>query len=416
MSLSIDLTGVQAAQTNIDTIGNNISNVSTASFKSSSVHFSDLYTSSLTGAANSGGVPGQGVTAANISQLFTEGSLSQTGNPLDTAITGNGFFQVKTSTGLAYTRDGAFQVDADGYLITHSGAQVIGFAPAPASSTTAINGSLQAIQISTAAITPVATSSLALGVNLPATDTPINTTTTPFSITNANSYNESTSTPINDSLGVTQNLTTFYTQVAGSGTPNQWQTHYELTTSSGTLIASGSGPTLTFNSGGQLTSGNGTISISNLPDGAAALSIAVDYKGSTLSDQAFAVGSVDTDGRSGGQFTGLAIASDGDVIGQYSNGATQSFGHIALAGFANPQGLTPISGNMWQASQASGTPSLGLPSSGGLGQLESGAIEGSNVDLSAELVNLIAAQQAYQANVQGINIEQQNIQRLLQVQ
>ena len=415
MSLSIDLSGVQAAQSNIDTIGNNIANVSTNAFKSSSVHLSILYVASLIGAASNGGNPGQGVLGGSISQLFTEGSLQQTGNPLDTAISGNGFFQVKTDSGLAYTRDGAFQIAANGDLVTHSGAQVIGYAPPPAGST-ATTGALQPITISTADIAPVATSSLKLGVNLPVTDTPIDTTAAPFSTANASSYNESTSTQINDSLGVSQTLTTYFTQVSGSGTPNQWQTHWQLTSSDGTAVASGAGPTLTFNSGGQLSSGSGTISVSNLPDGAATLNIAVDYAGTTLSDQAFAVTSLNSDGRNGGQFTGVSIGSDGTVTGQYSNGETQSFGQIALANFANPQGLAPLSGNIFQETQASGKPAIGTPATGGLGVLQSGAVEGSNVDLSSELVNLIAAQQAYQANVQGINVEHQNVQRLLQIQ
>src|SRR5215813_9992711 len=191
MSLAIDLTGVQAAQSNIDTIGNNISNVATNTFKSSSVHFSNLYASSLSGAAGSAGTPGQGVMVGNISQMFTEGALQQTGNPLDTAITGNGFYQVKTSNGIAYTRDGSFQIAANGDLVTQTGAQVIGYAPPPSGST--VDGALQPIHISTADIAPVATSSLTTALNLPATDAPINTTTTPFSVSNTKSYNETTS-------------------------------------------------------------------------------------------------------------------------------------------------------------------------------------------------------------------------------
>jgi flagellar hook protein FlgE len=104
------------------------------------------------------------------------------------------------------------------------------------------------------------------------------------------------------------------------------------------------------------------------------------------------------------------------VIGQYDNGATRNFGTLSLANFADPQGLTPISGNMWLASPISGVAAVAAPLTAGMGSLESGAVEGSNVDLSTQLVNLISAQQAYQANVQGINIEQQDIQRLLTIQ
>ena len=121
-------------------------------------------------------------------------------------------------------------------------------------------------------------------------------------------------------------------------------------------------------------------------------------------------------GSGGGQLTGVQIASDGVVTGQYSNGGTQVFGTIALANFVNPQGLVPMSGNVWGASTGSGPAATGAPGTAALGQLEAGALEGSNVDLSTQLVNLITAQQAYQANVQSINIEQQNFQRLLTIQ
>ena len=112
----------------------------------------------------------------------------------------------------------------------------------------------------------------------------------------------------------------------------------------------------------------------------------------------------------------MQIAANGVVSGQYSNGGTKVFGTIALANFANPQGLIPMTGNFWAASADSGPAATGAPGTAALGQLESGALEGSNVDLSTQLVNLIVAQQAYQANVQSINIEQQNFQRLLTIQ
>jgi flagellar hook protein FlgE len=182
------------------------------------------------------------------------------------------------------------------------------------------------------------------------------------------------------------------------------------------MIASGSGPTLTFSSAGTLTSGSGTISISGLSDGAAPLDFTLNYTGSSLSNVAFGVNSLDNNGNGGGQYTGIEIGANGQVSGQYSNGATKVFGTIALANFANPQGLIATSDNLWLPSVSSGLPTPGNPGSAGLGQLESGTVEGSNVDLSSQLVNLIVAQQAYQANVQGINVEQQDIQRLLTIQ
>ncbi|HVC53099.1 MAG TPA: flagellar hook protein FlgE [Stellaceae bacterium] len=414
MSLLVELSGVQAAQTQIDTVGNNIANVATAGFKGSTADFSDVYAGSLVGAAGANTTPGQGVNTTSLAQLFTEGTINQTGNPLNVAINGNGFFQLQTPAGIAYGRNGNFQINSSGYLVTDAGAQVMGFSPpVPGSSA---NGVIEPIKVPGGNISAVPTANLTLNVNLPSTDAPINTTTNPFSVTNASSYDESTTTAVYDSLGVSHTLTTYFTQVSGSGTPNQWQTHWQLSDTSGTAVASGSGPMLNFNSAGQLTSGSGTITINNLPSGAANLNIVQSFSGTSLSNLTFGVNSISNDGNGAGQFTGVEISSDGAITGQFSNGLTRTYGTLALAAFANPQGLVPTSNNVWQASIASGNPVLNTPGSAGLGTVQSGALEGSNVDLSAQLVNLIAAQQAYQANVQGINVEQQNVQRLLTIQ
>jgi flagellar hook protein FlgE len=415
MTLSVELSGLQAAQTDLDTIGNNVANVGTTGFKSTAANFADLYGTSLSGTG--GPVPGQGATTSSLSQLFTEGAINQTGNPLDVAVNGNGFFQVKTQSGtVAYSRDGAFQLNASGVLTNDTGATIMGFAAPTSGSSATATGALGPIQINQSNIAPVATSNLTLGVNLPSSDTAIDTTATPFSVSNSASYNESASTSVYDSLGVSRTLTTYFTEVSGSGTPPQWQTHWQLTDTQGTAVASGSGATLTFNSSGALTAGSGTIAVAGLPDGAAPLSISQTFGGSSLSNLAFGVNASNSDGAPGGQFSGLQISSNGDVVAQYSNGANKVMGTIALANFVNPQGLTATSGNNWLASVSSGPAVTNAPGTAGLGSLQSGELEGSNVDLSTQLVNLIVAQQAYQANVQGINVDQQDVQRLLTLQ
>jgi flagellar hook protein FlgE len=182
------------------------------------------------------------------------------------------------------------------------------------------------------------------------------------------------------------------------------------------MVASGAGATLAFNNSGALTGGNNTINVATLPNGAAALSIAQNYTGTTLSDLTFGVNAIQSNGAAAGRFAGLNVDSNGDVIAQYSNGATKIQGTIALVNFTNPQGLTPVSGNNWLPTAASGQPLTNTPGGAGVGTLESGALEGSNVDLSTQLVNLIVAQQAYQANVQGINVDQQDVQKLMTIQ
>ncbi len=415
MTLSVELTGLQAAQTDLDTIGNNIANVGTNGFKSSTPEFADIYGASLSGSTG-GAVPGQGVLTNSLSQLFTEGTISQTGNPLDVAINGGGFFEVQSANGLAYSRDGSIQLNASGQLINGTGAQVLGYSASASGSNGTAVGPLGPIQISEANLTPTATSNLTLNLNLPSTDQLIDTTTNPFSTTKSSSYNESTTSTVYDSLGTPSTLTTYFTQVSGSGSPPEWQTHWGLTSSTGSLIASGASATLTFNSSGALTAGSGTINVASPPSGAAPLAIAQDFTGTTLSNLPFDVTSIQNNGNGGGQYSGLQISSNGNVLAQYSNGATKLMGTIALASFVNPQGLSAVPGNNWVATAASGPAVTNAPGTAGLGTLESGAIEGSNVDLSTQLVNLIVAQQAYQANVQGINIDQQDVQKLLQLQ
>jgi flagellar hook protein FlgE len=189
-----------------------------------------------------------------------------------------------------------------------------------------------------------------------------------------------------------------------------------VSNTNGTTIASGSGGTLSFNRSGALTAGSSTISVSNVGNGSSALSIAQTFTGTSLSDLSFGVNSFTDNGAPGGQYSGLAIGSDGSVVAQYSNGATKTMGTIALANFVDPQGLAATSNNEWLVTAASGLPVTNSPGTGGLGTLESSALEGSNVDLSTQLVNLIVAQQAYQANVQGINVDQQDVQKLLTLQ
>ncbi|HTZ37437.1 MAG TPA: flagellar hook-basal body complex protein, partial [Stellaceae bacterium] len=219
MSLSVELSGLQVAQTDLDTIGNNIANVGTTGFKGSTPNFTDVYATSLAGAAGAASVTGLGAAANSVSQLFTEGSISQTGNPLDVAIDGSGFFQVQTNTGVAYSRDGALQLNANGYLTNDTGALVMGYAAPVSGSNATASGPLQTIHIDQSNIAPTPTSELTLDVNLPSNDSQINTTSTPFSVTNSDSYNESTSSTVYDSLGASHTLTTFFTQVSGSGSP-----------------------------------------------------------------------------------------------------------------------------------------------------------------------------------------------------
>ncbi|HKR18681.1 MAG TPA: flagellar hook protein FlgE [Stellaceae bacterium] len=416
MSLNTELMGINAAQTSIDTIGNNIANMNTEGFKGSKMEFADLIGTSLEGTSGNTLTPGQGVVASNLSQLFTEGTISQTGNPLDLAINGQGFFQMQTDQGIEYTRAGSFQVNTNGFVIDPAGNKLMGYTTAGSG---AALGAVGDLQVSRSTLPATATSTLGLNVTLPTTDTAI---AAAFNPSNASTYDESTATTVYDSVGTGYTLTSYFTRVSGSGTPDKWQVDWQLTDSTGKALASGTGPRLTFSSAGALTgatSGAGTtvsVPTAKLPDGASPLNVTYNFSGTTLSSQTFGVNAIANNGNSAGTFTGIQISSTGQIIGQYSNGQSKAFGTIALANFENPQGLTPMTGTFWQATLASGPALLAAPNTQGLGTLQSGALEGSNVDLSTQLVSLIVAQQAFQANAQAINYEQQNIQHLLNIQ
>jgi len=416
MSLNTELMGINAAQSSIDTIGNNIANMNTEGFKGSTMEFADLIGTSLEGTSGNTLTPGQGVVASNLSQLFTEGTISQTGNPLDLAINGQGFFQMQTDQGIEYTRAGSFQVNTNGNLVDPSGNKLMGYTTAGSG---AALGAVGDLQVSRSTLPATATTTLGLNVTLPTTDTAI---AAAFNPSNASTYDESSATTVYDSVGTGYTLTSYFTRVSGSGTPDKWQVDWQLTNSAGTALASGTGPRLTFSSAGALTgatSGAGTtvsVPTAKLPDGASPLNVVYNFTGTTLSSQTFGVNSIANNGNSAGTFTGVQISSTGQIIGQYSNGLTKAFGTIALANFENPQGLTPMTGTFWQQTLASGPALLAAPNTQGLGTLQSGALEGSNVDLSTQLVNLIVAQQAFQANAQAISYEQQNIQHLLNIQ
>src|SRR5579875_2451388 len=392
MSLNTELMGINAAQNSIDTIGNNIANMNTEGFKGSTMEFADLIGTSLEGTSGNTLTPGQGVVASNLSQLCTEGTITQTGNPLDLAINGQGFFQMQTDRGILYTRAGSFQVDTNGFLVDAAGDKLMGSVTPTSGSSL---GAIGPLQISRSALGATATTTLGLNVNLPTTDAAISSGTA-FNPSSASTYDESTATTIYDSIGTGYTLTTYFTRVSGSGTPDKWQVHWQL-----------SDPT---------TGAGTTVSVATLPDGASALNVAYSFTGTSLTAQSFGVNAITNNGNAPGTFTGLQIDSNGQLIGQYSNGLTKTFGTIALANFENPQGLIPMTGTFWQASLNSGPALLGAPNTQGLGTLQSGALEGSNVDRSTQLVSLIVAQQAFQANAQAISYEQQHIQHLLNIQ
>ncbi|GAN80038.1 flagellar hook protein FlgE [Acidocella aminolytica] len=407
MSLQTALSGLLSAQTGLNTTSNDLANASTTAYKSQTALFEDVYP------ANATNTPGIGTATEGISTDLTQGNLTSTGNSLDAAIQGNGYFVVSNKGSNQYTRDGAFQLSTSGQLETLNGASVLGY-----SSTNGVLGStLGAITINTGAVPANASKNLGVTLNLNSGDTQIPSTTA-FNASDPSTYSESTSVVTYDSLGNANRVQLYLVQnqPATTGATPNWTVYAQPQLANGTTV--GSPQTLTtlgFSSTGALTSGNPATLNVNWGNGAAASNVAFNFSGTTLAAQNFAVAGVTNDGYAPGSYTGSSISSDGSIEATYSNGQTVSAGKIALANFINPEGLTPVTGNLYSISNTSGQAVVNTPGNGLAGTLSGGSLESSNASTSSLLVSLIQYQQAYQANTSVIQTEQQDSQRLVQI-
>ncbi|KFX26733.1 flagellar hook protein FlgE [Ralstonia solanacearum] len=398
MGFQQGLSGLDAASKNLDVIGSNVANANTVGYKKSTAEFGDVYARSLVGASDN--QIGQGVDVTKVSQSFTQGNVTVTGNPLDIAINGTGFYRmVDASSGqVSYTRNGQFQTDKNGYIISATGQNLTGYA---ADATGKINTAvLTNLQIPVNDLAPLATTNTAFTINLDAAGTV--PTTTPFSATNSATYNHSVSEQVYDGTGTSHMLTNYYVRTASG-----WDVY---STVDGAAPTGGNPVTsLTFNSSGVLTSSPSKVAVAFT-----GMSIAsMDFTGTTQYGGGFNDTSVTQDGYATGRLASYSVGNDGTITGRYSNGRTSTLGQIAMTNFKAPDGLQNIGGNQWVETAESGSPQMGTPGMGSFGLLQSSAVEQSNVDLSAELVNMIVAQRSYQANAQTIKTEDQLLQTLV---
>jgi flagellar hook protein FlgE len=419
MSFQQGLSGLNASSKNLEVIGNNIANSNTFGAKAARAEFSDMYANAMSGAgANSVGI---GVKLASVSQQFTQGNTSATGNPMDLAINGGGFFQVTDGANPnLYSRNGQFKVDREGYIVNNDGLRLVGYV---ADATGVIQpGNASALTLPTAGIDPAATSEIELEMNLDSRSATTAPTVGPaIDLTDPTTYNSATSLTVFDVLGQDVALT-YYFQKAASDTWNVFITA-NGTPINGTLAAPVASATLTFPAtGGAPTAPVGPVAI-NIPvttnaQGAQTRPITgvqLDMDGARQFGAPFGVTNLSQNGYAPGQITGVLIESSGLIMARYSNGQNQPAGQIELATFRNPQGLQPLGGNAWARTSKSGDPVVGVPGQGNLGALQSGALEESNVDLTAELVNMMTAQRVYQANAQTIRTQDQVLQTLVQL-
>ncbi|MEC5397239.1 flagellar hook protein FlgE [Uliginosibacterium sp. H1] len=407
MAFQQGLSGLNAASKALDVISNNVSNASNVGFKQSGTQFSDVYAAALNGAA-AGVQVGIGTSIGAVAQMFSQGNITPTNNPLDVAINGNGFYRMNNGGTVAYTRNGQFDLDKNGFIVNAQGYRLTGY-PADAQGNI-LPASPTDITIDTADLLPQESSDVRMGLNL---DSRMTAPTLPFDPADATTYNSSTSLTLYDSLGNSHIMTMYFRKV-GAG---QWDMHSQLDGGATSLV--GASPTLSFNTAGQLTTAM-PMNITGLavttgaasPIGGAA-GIELNFNGSTQYGSAFGVNRQIQDGYASGRLSGITVSEDGTIQGRYSNGQARNLGQVVLANFASPNGLISLGGNFWAESPASGQPLIGAPGSGSLGLLAAGSVEESNVDLTAELVNMITAQRNYQANAQSVRTQDQLMQTLV---
>ena len=415
MGFQQGLSGLNAAAQNLDVIGNNVANASTVGFKQSQTQFADVYASTMGG---SGGLAaGIGTKVSTVAQQFGQGNISVTNNPLDIAISGQGFYQLDNNGAIAYSRNGQFQLDKNGFIVNAQGHKLTGFAANPVTGAISL-GSSAPLQVSTQALTPLPSSKSSVGVNLDSRM--LVPTTATFSPTDSSSYTSSTALTLYDSLGNSHIATTYFVKDA---TVNTWDVHMTVdgfgldgTAATATNTLLGTSPTLTFNTTGALiTPATGAVTVPGIVYATGSTTpqpLTFNFLSSTQFGAAFAVNQLTQNGYTSGQLSGFNTSADGTIVGRYTNGQSKALGQILLANFANPQGLQPLGNNEWSSSASSGSVLIGTPGTSSLGVVQSSAVEDSNVDLTAELVNMIMAQRVYQANAQTIKTEDAMMQTI----
>ena len=414
MSFQQGLSGLNASSKNLEVIGNNVANANTIGAKSSRAEFGDMYASAINGTSI-----GIGVNLQAVTQQFTQGNISTTDSPLDLAINGNGFFEVSNGSQTLYTRNGQFQANKDGFITTNAGLKLVGYPATPDG--TIQPGAAAPLQLPTGGVAPKPTSEITLEMNLDSRKaTTLPATAPQIDFTNAKTYNDATSVTVFDAKGQDVALT-YYFQKAATDTWNV----YATANGTSAKVDAGGNPlpiaTIKFpTNGGTPTAPPGPVAF-DVPTttnaaGATTLpitGIALRLTGATQFGSGFGVTSISQDGYAAVLLTGVTVEKSGIVMATYSNGQAKPAGQLELATFRNPQGLSPLGGNLWARSFASGDPTVGTPSTGNIGALQAGALEDSNTDLTGELVDMITAQRVYQANAQTIKTQDQVLQTLV---
>ncbi|NND90211.1 MAG: flagellar hook protein FlgE [Granulosicoccus sp.] len=393
MTFDIALTGINAASTQLETISNNIANNATTGFKRSRASFADVYAVSTFGATNP--AVGQGVRISGITQEFHQGDTTFTNNNLDLSVEGLGMFRLMDNGSPIYTRAGNFALDREGFIVNASGNRLTGYRT---NNLDQIEPIADDLRIDYSDLQPRASTTVELSMNLDIKDPVL----PPFDVTDASTFNFSTSTTVYDSLGSAQLANVYFHKDA----PNTWST---FTYVDGVEISQVGGDELVFDTSGLVQSVNGspggdfTTNTYTPVSNAEPMSLTFQLQELTQFDNSFGVNKVVQDGYAAGRLEDFDVDPGGIIFGRFSNGQAKTMGQITLTTFPNLQGLRQIGDTSWTETFSSGEPATGEPGSASLGQLQAGSLEGSNVDITQELVSMIGAQRSFQANAQVIS-------------
>ncbi|MFV8836117.1 flagellar hook protein FlgE [Aquisalimonas sp.] len=424
MSFNISLSGLNSASSDLDVTSNNIANSGTVGFKGSRAEFADVFAQTQFGIASN--AIGSGSRLQNVAQQFTQGQFDFTGNNLDLAVNGEGFFRLEDPDGsTSYTRNGAFQLDQDGVLVNADGRALTGY---PADGDGNVGGTLQALDIDTGNVPPQPTTEIDIDANLQSNADPLNPED--FNANDPETFNFSTSTTVYDGQGTSRSANIYF--IKDEAEDNSWKSVVEVGDELQNVGGDPDNPdpaemfTVDFNEDGSFAGidagasgtdeGEGRVGFTYDPgDGLDDQDIRLDYGALTQFGTPSAVNELTQNGFEAGEFSNLDIEEDGTIFGRYTNGESLQLGRVATARFPSEQNLTEVGDNLWLESAESGEPILGQPTTSGLGSIESGALEQSNVDITEQLVNMITAQRNFQANAQMISTQDQVTQEILNI-
>ena len=413
-SLYIGQNGLSTTSSELGVIGDNVANAGTIGFKAGRASFADLMGENVVGGS---GQLGLGSRLQSVQRILTQGSLSTTGVSTDLAISGNGLFAVRTSDGLAYTRNGQFTVDNNGFMVDLQGNRLQGF---PADGNGTINGAMGDLQPGNATAPPRLTQTVTARGNLDADAEVVG----PFDPNNPGATsNHSMTTQVFDSLGRPVDTTIYFTKTA----TGDWEYHAmadggtQQGGTAGTPVEVASG-TMSFDTDGQLTAV--TPGVDNfLPlDATQPQPLTFDFglnsangQGMTQNGNDSATTFIGQDGFAAGDLAAVSIGNDGTLTGTFRGGETRALGQVGIANFPAADQMERIGNNLLRATSASGEANVGAPGSGGRGKLFAGALEQANVDVATELVRMIVVQRNFQANSKTVSTADAMLAELIQL-